>query len=109
MYTLDTFQQRFGANPAFAERLARVFLSEGPRQLAVLRSAVDGAVPADVERAAHTLKGAVANYGYPELVQTLATMEEQAAPGPALEARFVQVASMVEEMADKLALAVPAR
>lgn len=109
MYTLDTFQQRFGANPAFAERLARVFLSEGPRQLAVLRTAVDTAVPGEVERAAHTLKGAVANYGYPELVSTLATMEEQASGGPQLEAQFSRVACMVEEMATKLSTSVPTR
>ena len=109
MYTLDAFQARFGANPSFVGRLAKVFLTEGPRQREALRVALVSQSPREIERAAHTLKGAVSNYQYPALVDLLSSLEERASSdADDLRTDFALIAAMVTEMVDQLStLATP--
>ena len=104
MYSLDEFHSRFSASPALAQRLAGVFLSEGPRQLGLLQEAIATGNPQEVSKAAHRLRGAVSNYGYPNLVDLLADLEQDAESQSAEQwtTSCKKVSIMVDEMVEKL-------
>jgi HPt (histidine-containing phosphotransfer) domain-containing protein len=55
--------------------LVDLFLEDAPKQLAEIRAAIDAADSAQVARAAHTLKGAVANFGAPAAVHLARNLE----------------------------------
>lgn len=54
--------ERLGADEALARELVMLFLSEYPRMMAAIRDSVAAGEADDVRRAAHALKGSVANF-----------------------------------------------
>jgi len=55
--------ERLGGDVELFNEIAGLFQEDCPRLLAQIRSAVDGGDAVALERAAHTLKGCVANFG----------------------------------------------
>jgi HPt (histidine-containing phosphotransfer) domain-containing protein len=66
---------RVGGDAQLLRELAVLFLEEYPRVLGELRSAVDRGDAAAVERAAHALKGCIANFGAQAAVETAFRVE----------------------------------
>jgi HPt (histidine-containing phosphotransfer) domain-containing protein len=54
---------RVGGDVDFLEEIAALFAEDCPKLLAEIRSAITAGNPGALERAAHTLKGSVANFG----------------------------------------------
>ena len=59
---LDQLLGRLGNDRNLLAELAQIFLNECPRMLEALRLAAAQGDPAAIERAAHTLKGAISNF-----------------------------------------------
>jgi two-component system sensor histidine kinase/response regulator len=75
---------RVGGDAELLKEIGELFLEEYPRALADLRKAVDSGDADGVERAAHGLKGSVANFGAQTVVEA-ATMLEEMGRGHRLE------------------------
>jgi HPt (histidine-containing phosphotransfer) domain-containing protein len=85
--------------------VARLFLSEAPRQLQAVRDAVGRRDHAALVWAAHRLKGAVGNFPGPsaqEATRHLGAMSESASPSIAEEAGWASH----EERLDRLTIAL---
>lgn len=54
---------RVGGDVDFLDEIASLFAEDCPRLLADIRSAIASESPGALERAAHTLKGSVSNFG----------------------------------------------
>jgi HPt (histidine-containing phosphotransfer) domain-containing protein len=54
---------RVGGDVEFLDEIAALFAEDCPKLLADIRSAIAAGNPVGLERAAHTLKGSVANFG----------------------------------------------
>ncbi len=61
-----------------ARDMIRLFEREAPRQLAVIRAAVESADFAAVAAAAHSFRGSAANFGTDPVVDSLVDLEESA-------------------------------
>jgi CheY-like chemotaxis protein/HPt (histidine-containing phosphotransfer) domain-containing protein len=59
----------------FQEVLSQ-FLQESPQQMAALRAAVAGGREEEIERAAHRLKGSIANFAFPAAFHTAQKLEK---------------------------------
>ncbi|MBV8266129.1 MAG: response regulator [Planctomycetaceae bacterium] len=81
--------------------IAQVFLEDHPRLMATLREAVAACDPELLRRAAHTLKGAVANFAAHEAVAVAHRLEAMGRDGSASEAG--PVLSELEALVDGLA------
>jgi HPt (histidine-containing phosphotransfer) domain-containing protein len=93
------------------------FLVETPAQVEVLRATVAAGDGPGVRRAAHTLKGVLANFGVPDLRDSACTLERLGATGslegaPALlaaletglETVYGSVRGIIEQLRRELAL-----
>jgi PAS domain S-box-containing protein len=87
-------------NRALLRQLARLFLADEPKRLRAIRTAFDAKDCGGLDKAAHALKGSVANFGAADLVTALAHIETHAKAGelekalkylPALESGFATV------------------
>jgi two-component system, sensor histidine kinase and response regulator len=74
-------RRRMGDNPRLLGRLVNAFFEEAPRLLAELRTAVAASDTTGVRRGAHTLKGAVANFGAHEAVASALRLETMGREG----------------------------
>ncbi len=72
----DVALERSGGDAELLRELAELFLTEYPSQLASLSSAVERADTEEVDRAAHILKGSLANFGAAEALNTLLELEQ---------------------------------
>src|SRR5450631_2427104 len=72
----DAALGRVGGDLDLLKEIARVFLDDCPRSLAELREAAARSDCAVVERSAHTLKGASANFGAARLVAAALLIEK---------------------------------
>jgi len=65
LHVLDSeaLLERVGGDVDFLQELAGIFREDCPKLLEEIRSAVAAGDAAALERAAHTLKGAIANFG----------------------------------------------
>ena len=72
----DVALERSGGDAELLRELADLFLTEYPSQLAVLSAGVERADSEEVDRAAHMLKGSVANFGAAAAVNTLLELEQ---------------------------------
>jgi HPt (histidine-containing phosphotransfer) domain-containing protein len=104
--------ERLGGDLALFQEIAGLFREDCPKMLSEIRSAVDGVNPAALERAAHTLKGCVANFGAQAAVQAALNLEKMgrsrqidAAPGACetLEAEIVRFQEALDALARELA------
>jgi HPt (histidine-containing phosphotransfer) domain-containing protein len=55
--------ERVGGDEELLKEIALLFLAEYPKDMAAMRRAIDAGSAKDLERSAHSLKGAVANFG----------------------------------------------
>jgi len=61
--------------------VAQLFIGDYPTSLAEIRLAIEEQDPAKLERAAHTLKGSVANFGAAATVDSAFSMEKMGRSG----------------------------
>jgi PAS domain S-box-containing protein len=71
----STALERVAGDMELLRELVRIFIAECPSMLAEVRSAIDQADAAQLRRAAHTLKGSVANFGASAVVQAAQCLE----------------------------------
>jgi PAS domain S-box-containing protein len=73
--------ERFNGDRELLQELVQLFRAECPRLMAEVGDAVRRRDPAKLKRAAHTLKGAVGNFGAADAVAAAWSLESQAAHG----------------------------
>ena len=104
--------ERLGGDVELFQEIAGLFREDCPKLLSDIRSAVNGANPAALERAAHTLKGCVANFGAQGAVQAALNLERigrsrqiAAAKGACetLEAEIARFQQALDALAGELA------
>ena len=98
--------ERLGGDEALARQLVVLFLAESARLLQTLRRSCDSGSADDVRRAAHAVKGCIANFieGGPHA--TASDIERLAAEGSVGEARPL-VGALEREVAGLVALMKP--
>jgi len=84
----ETIARLDGDEGLFAE-IAGIFVSEGPRQLARLRDAVQRGEAPGVYQAAHSLKGSVANFCAPTALALVQQLESVARAGELSDAAAI--------------------
>ncbi len=62
VFDKDEILKRFDGEKEFLAELVEIFINDIPEQLSGIRKAVDDRNSKDLERSAHKLKGAVANF-----------------------------------------------
>jgi HPt (histidine-containing phosphotransfer) domain-containing protein len=67
---------RFGGDREFLQEIAALALEDCPRLVSEIRSAVSSADAESLQRAAHTLKGCVANFGAEPVRQAAFRLEK---------------------------------
>ncbi len=77
---------RVGGDVEFLKEIAGLFLDDCPKLLAEIRSAVTGGDARQLEYAAHTLKGSVANFGAEAARQAAFRLESLGRAGDLLPA-----------------------
>jgi signal transduction histidine kinase/CheY-like chemotaxis protein len=94
-----------GGNLRLLQELIDVFRSDWSRLLPALRNAFDGGNPAEVQRAAHTVKGMVSFFGAQTTTAAAVALERTAAAGDlaGAEREFVTLVNEIERL--QLALA----
>ena len=78
---------RVGGRMQILEKMVAVFSEELPAQIAALHRAIDRQSPEDLRRAAHALKGAVANFDASAAYHTTAALEQMGKAGHLRDAR----------------------
>lgn len=68
---------RVGDDEDLLTELVRIFLDDYPTSISAIKDAVHKGAPQDLERAAHTLKGAVSNFGADAVVKEAFELECQ--------------------------------
>ena len=91
---------RVGGDAVLLAEIAKLFLEEYPTQLAAIRAAVAAGNAPELERAAHSLKGSVANFAAPAVVEA-ARMLEQIAREARLETAG-ELAAVLEQQLEQL-------
>jgi len=71
----DVALLRVGGDAELLKEIAQLFLEDYPKSMHDLRMAADGGDAKCVERAAHGLKGSVANFGAEAAVEAARTLE----------------------------------
>ena len=66
---------RVGGDVSLLQEVAQLFLEDYPHSLSAIESALAHGDAKALERAAHTLKGAVANFGVEPVVQAALALE----------------------------------
>lgn len=82
--------------PDFAAEILTMFLDDAPRHMAAIADASASGDASALERAAHTLKGAVANIGALQVQAACARLEQQGRDGHVAEA-VPEIARLREE------------
>lgn len=78
---------RVGGDEQLLKEIARLFLGEYPKEIAEIRRAIEVGSAKDLERAAHSLKGAVANFGAEPTKEAALRLELIGKSGDLTEAR----------------------
>jgi HPt (histidine-containing phosphotransfer) domain-containing protein len=97
---LDAAQllDRVGGDRRALDRLVRLFLTDSRVLLAHVREAADRGQAPELRRAAHALKGSVANFGAPAAVAAAARLQQMGESGDLSEASAA-CASLEQELA----------
>jgi two-component system sensor histidine kinase/response regulator len=85
----DAILERVGGDVEFLQEIAGLFAEDCPKLLGEVRAAIATGNPAALERAAHTLKGSVSNFGAEPARQAAFCLEQLGRSGnlqPAPEA-----------------------
>jgi HPt (histidine-containing phosphotransfer) domain-containing protein len=67
--------ENFDGDEEFFTELVEIFITDTPEQLSEIKEAVDNSKSRDLERSAHKLKGAVANFGEKAAFETAFQLE----------------------------------
>lgn len=81
------FVARLGGDAILAREMAVIFLDDAGRLMTAVREAIDGGRPADLNAAAHALKGAASNFNAAAVVHAAAALEAMGQTGDLAEAR----------------------
>lgn len=73
--------ERVGGDAELLQEVARLFLDDCPNAMGMIRKAIEAGDPKALERAAHNLKGAVANFGAEATVHAAFRLEEMGRAG----------------------------
>ena len=92
-WTAATLSERLGGDSQLARELVDIFLSEYPKLLQALRAPVVRNDEQGIRRAAHALKGTLANF-----VETGPTSTVQAIELAATEARLADIPLLLEQL-----------
>ncbi len=99
---------RVGGDRQLLAELARIFLADSPQMMAAIRSAVQQRDAAALRRAAHTLKGSVANFSASGAVEAALRLETMGGDGDldgveAAWSRLEEEIARVHEAVDRFA------
>ena len=75
VFDKDEILKTFDGETEFLTELVEIFISDTPEQLSSIKEAVDNRNSKDLEKSAHKLKGAVANFGEKSAFETAQTLE----------------------------------
>ena len=84
-FALEEALDRVGGDAGLLRELVGMVLEDAPRKLAALGSARGRGDRAEIKRVAHTLKGAVSNFGAQEMVSALQELEAMVRGGAVQE------------------------
>jgi PAS domain S-box-containing protein len=83
----DSLLARVGGDAGFLRKLAATFLADAPKKMSEIRSTLGGRDLTGLASAAHSLKGAVGNFGAAEVVEKARALEALARSGDLVAAR----------------------
>jgi signal transduction histidine kinase/DNA-binding response OmpR family regulator len=103
-YDGEAMLARFEGNVEFCKELIGAFLEESPRSLADVSKAVAERDSAAIVRAAHALKGAVANFGAEKTFQSVVALEMKAKSGDlrGIEGLYDQAAGKLQALQNSM-------
>ncbi len=78
---IDGIMTRVDGRMQILKKMVDIFFDELPDQLAALHRAIDRQSPEDLRRAAHALKGAVANFDAPAAYRATSALEQMGKSG----------------------------
>ncbi len=95
---------RMGGDEEILREIAALFIEDSPEQLRRIRQSIDDGDTHAMERAAHTLKGSVANFGAEKAVQAALTLEIMGRKGQLTEANqcYQELETAIEEVQSAL-------
>jgi HPt (histidine-containing phosphotransfer) domain-containing protein len=98
-------EARVGGDAELLRELAALFLEEYPRLLEAIRAALAAGDARALERAAHGLKGSVANFGAPAAVAAALALEQAGKRGelPGAGERLARLECVLETLRSELA------
>jgi HPt (histidine-containing phosphotransfer) domain-containing protein len=96
--------ERVGGDTELLQEVARLFLDDCPNSIASIRSAIEAQDAKALERAAHNLKGAVANFGAEATVHAARRLEEMGRTGQLdqVETAFQALKAALERLTPEL-------
>ena len=100
-WSADSLIQQLAGDEQLAREMVALFIGECPRMLGLIHDALAGGDADAVRRAAHSFKGAVANFTNQGLTVTARQLEEAAAEGH-LEEASALVQRLEGELGDLL-------
>lgn len=105
-FDLSAALERVGGDQELLKEIADLFLEDAPQILAAVRSAVESGDAEGLQRAAHSLKGSVANFGAEEAVRWAYSLEQMgqenslSGASDALEVLEVELQKVFEGLAN---------
>ena len=106
-FDLSVVLERLGGDHEILQEIAQLFIEDTPDTMAQIRQAIDDRDAGALEKAAHSLKGSVSNFGAEEAVQAALQLEmmgrggnlaDVEAPYRALEAEVNKVSEALAEI-----------
>jgi HPt (histidine-containing phosphotransfer) domain-containing protein len=96
--------ERVGGDAELLQEVARLFIDDYPNSMKSIRAAIDAHDAKALERAAHNLKGAVANFGAQATVQAALRLEQIGRAGrvEGAEQAFATLAVALEQLTPEL-------
>lgn len=107
IFDLSVALERMGGDEEILKEIAALFVEDSPEQLQRIRQAIDAGNAQALERAAHTLKGSVSNFGAESAVKAAFALEMMGREGnltqaqehfDTLEAHILEVQSALSKL-----------
>ena len=104
-FDLSVILERLGGDREILQEIAQLFIEDAPDSMAQIRQAIDDRDAGAMEKAAHSLKGSVSNFGVEEAVQAALQLEMMGRDGNLsdAEATFSTLKAEVDKLRDALA------
>jgi CheY-like chemotaxis protein/HPt (histidine-containing phosphotransfer) domain-containing protein len=108
LFDRDKALARAGGDEELLRELLELFIEEGPRWLADIDAAIAAGDARKLQRAAHTVKGAVDNFGAPAAFDAALRLEQMARAGELGAAGEASAAlrALIERLASELGVAL---